>query len=271
MVLETTQAVTAPAARRVVPLRVGDTVPDTPFVDQTGHPFRFSMLRGRNVVLAFIYTRCRDPRMCPLISAHFNALQRTMGTRKLHLVEVTLDPSYDRPPVLARYATMFGADARRWTIAVGDSAPTLDFAARFGIAAYPDPDAGLIHTENTVEIDPDGRIRAMIPDASWQPAQILADIDTAGTPAADPVGPFDIFTDAGIVLLVVAALAYLLFRLARRVVREKRVTPTAATGRSAYPRRSVRPIRRRRRAARPRQGAATRTANCGGPSSRLAR
>jgi protein SCO1/2 len=216
VVLESTQAVSPPSPPRVLPLHVGDVVPDTPFVDQAGRPFRFSMLRGQDVVLAFIYTRCRDPRMCPLVSAHYNALQRTMGTRKLHLVEVTLDPSYDRPPVLARYAKAFGADARRWTLAVGDAEPTLDFAARFGVAVFPDPVAGLIHTENTVEIDPAGRIRNMIPDAAWQPAQILADVDAQNGPDADPVGLFDILADAGIVLLVVAALAYLVFRLARR-------------------------------------------------------
>ena len=60
------------------------------------------------------YTRCQDPRMCPLISAKFNALQHRIGTRKVHLVEVTLDPSYDRPAVLTRYAKAFGADPARW-------------------------------------------------------------------------------------------------------------------------------------------------------------
>src|SRR5665213_2715865 len=111
--VSTTQAVTSGSPlRRVVPVHVGDIVPDTPFVDQTGRPFRFSQLRGEDALLAFVYTRCQDPRMCPLISAKFHALQQRIGTRKMHLVEVTLDPSYDRPPVLARYGKMFGADPR---------------------------------------------------------------------------------------------------------------------------------------------------------------
>lgn len=209
----TTDALTAPGARRVVPLQVGDTVPDTPFVDQTGRAFRFSMLRGQNVVLAFIFTRCRDPRMCPLISTHFNQLQHARSN--LHLVEVTLDPSYDRPAVLARYARTFGADPRRWTLAVGDAEPTLDFAARFGIAAFPDPDAGIIHTENTIEIGPDGRIRKMIADAAWQPAAILADIDTGENEAANPIAGG--LRDLAVALLIVAALGYLFFRLASAI------------------------------------------------------
>jgi protein SCO1/2 len=232
-----TQAVSAPAGSRVVPLHVGDTVPDSPpFVDQTGRPFRFSQLRGQDAVLAFIYTRCQDPQMCPLISSHFNVLQREIGTRNVHLVEVTLDPSYDRPPVLARYARMFGADPRRWTLAVGDAQPTLDFAARFGIAVFPDPVAGIIHSENTVEIGPDGIIRKMIPDAAWQPDEILADIDASRAANADPLARVELaLTHAGVgevavVLLLLAAGVYLGLRLGRRVFAKR--APRGASERS---------------------------------------
>jgi protein SCO1/2 len=206
-----TQAVTAPSAPRVAQLHVGDTVPDTPFVDQTGQPFRFSQLHGMNVVLAFVYTRCRDPQMCPLISSHFNLLQRDAAAHNLHLVEVTLDPSYDRPPVLARYGRLFGADPRTWTLAVGDAQATLDFAARFGVAVFPDPDAGLIHSENTVLIGPDGTIRTMIPDASWQPETILADLNPS--PAAESAAA----ESAVLLLSLVAAAGYLALRFGRRV------------------------------------------------------
>lgn len=214
----TTRSIAAPSKAHIVPLSVGDTVPETPFLDQSGRPFRLSMLRGQDVVLAFIYTRCQDPQMCPLISAHFNLLQRKLGARAAHLVEVTLDPSYDRPPVLARYARTFGADSRRWTIAVGDAQATLDFAARFGIVVFPDPTQGIIHSENTVEIGPDGVIRAMFPDATWQPDAILADIDARR--AASDAGPRARIDEVGygaLALVIVAALGYLSFRVARRI------------------------------------------------------
>ncbi|HEV8022187.1 MAG TPA: SCO family protein [Candidatus Lustribacter sp.] len=217
----TTQAITAPGKSRFVPLRVGDTVPDTAFLDQSGRPFRFSMLRGQDVVLAFIYTRCQDPTMCPLISAHFNLLQRKLGSRAAHLVEVTLDPSYDRPPVLARYAGTFGADPRRWTLAVGDSQPTLDFAARFGVVVFPDASQGIIHSENTVEIGPDGVIRAMFPDATWQPDAILADIDASHAPDAGLLAHADDLGYGALALLIVGALGYLTFRVARGIARAR--------------------------------------------------
>jgi protein SCO1/2 len=214
------QAVAAGPQHSVVPLHVGDLVPDTAFVDQTGRPFRFSRLRGVDVVLAFVYTRCQDARMCPLISAKFHALQSALGRRRLHLVEVTLDPTYDRPPILARYALTFGVDPARWTLAVGDADQTLDFAARFGIAAFPDPSAGIIHTENTVVIAPDGTIGEMIAGPSPAPDEILAAIDAEHARANNPFARFPLLTDGGlhvlvIIALVLAAIAYLTRRLYR--------------------------------------------------------
>jgi protein SCO1/2 len=182
------QAVTSgPVMRSVTPLRIGDTVPDVPFVDQAGRPFRFSAWRGEDVVLAFIYTRCQDARMCPLISAKFHALQSAAGRRRVHLVEVTLDPTYDRPPVLMRYAKTFEANATRWTLAVGDADATLDFAARFGIVTFPDPNVGIIHSENTVLIGPDGRIGEMITDASWTPEELVGQLDALDGHATTPI------------------------------------------------------------------------------------
>jgi protein SCO1/2 len=225
--------------RRVTVLRVGDVVPDTAFVDQTGKPFRFSQLRGRDVVLAFIYTRCADARMCPLISGKFGQLQRTAGSRGLHLVEVTLDPAFDRPPVLARYARAYGADPKRWSLVVGDAEPTLNFAAQFGVTAFPDPESGIIHAENTVLVDREGRITSMNHEADWLPSGILADIDAHNGLASNPlqrlnlwlsstavaicgnsVAGFSGLQDLAIVLVILSALAYLAYRVARKIFLE---------------------------------------------------
>ncbi|HEX3550048.1 MAG TPA: SCO family protein [Candidatus Elarobacter sp.] len=222
--------------RRVTVLRIGDTVPDTPFLDQTGKPFRFSQLRGQDVVLAFIYTRCPDARMCPLISAKFAKLQELAGARPLHLVEVTLDPTYDRPPVLARYGTAYHADPRRWSLVVGDADPTLNFAAQFGITAFPDPTIGIIHAENTVLIDRDGRIQRMENDTAWLPDEFIAQIDAMNGRGGNWLARFDLWlrtgatalcgnsvagfsglTDLAVVLAIFGAFLYLVYRVARKI------------------------------------------------------
>lgn len=220
--------------RRVTPVKVGDVVPDTAFVDQRGRPFRFSELRGQTAVLAFVYTRCQDARMCPLISAKFRQLQELARSRAVHLVEVTLDPAYDRPPVLERYGKVFGADPTRWSLVVGDAEPTLNFAAQFGITAFPDPQVGIIHAENTVMIGPDGRVRAMYTDTAWLPGEMLAQIDAQNGLASNPIARLNLWlsaqatalcgnsvagfsglADLAVVIVIFAALGYLVYRLAR--------------------------------------------------------
>jgi protein SCO1 len=223
--------------RNVKPLRIGDVVPDTEFQDQRGTPFRFSQLRGQNVVLSFIYTRCQDARECPLISAQYRRILQLAGKRPLHLVEVTLDPAYDRPPVLARYGTVFGADPKRWSLVVGDAEPTLDFAAQFGVIAFPDPSGNLIHSENTVLIDRTGTIRTTITENSWSPEGILAQVDAENGIASNPlqrlnlwlsekavavcgnsVAGFSGLADLAVVIVIFAAVIYLTYRLARRIM-----------------------------------------------------
>lgn len=155
-------------------LQEGERVPPTRFVDQRGRPFTFTSLRGRDVVLAFIYTRCRDARMCPLITAKFGQLRRAFKGRDVALVEVTLDPQYDTPPVLTKYARLFGAD---WTFATGPAADVLAFDAQFGIQPFADPSFGLIHTERTVILDKRGAIAYLVDDPGWEPAGIVAQVD----------------------------------------------------------------------------------------------
>ncbi len=222
--------------RRVTVLKIGDTVPDTAFVDQTGKPFRFSQLRGQDVILSFIYTRCPDARMCPLITAKFAKLQELAGARPLHLVEVTLDPAYDRPPVLARYGAAYHADPKRWSLVVGDAEPTLNFAAQFSITAFPDPNIGIIHAENTVVIDRDGRIVRMQNDNAWLPDEMLAQVDAMHGNGGNWLARFDLWlrtgatalcgnsvagfsglTDLAVVFAIFGAFAYLVYRVARKI------------------------------------------------------
>jgi protein SCO1 len=222
--------------RRVTPIKIGDAVPDIAFLDQAGRPFRFAQLRGQDVVLSFIYTRCADAQMCPLISAKFAKLQELTAKRTVHLVEVTLDPVYDRPPVLERYARAYGADPRRWSLIVGDAEPTLDFAARFGIGAFSGENGAIIHAENTVLIGPDGLVKSIVTGAAWLPPEILARIDASHGIASNPIARLNLWLTNGfvavcgnsvagfsgladllVVLAVFGALAYLVYRLARKI------------------------------------------------------
>jgi protein SCO1/2 len=170
-------APTAPNTRPPDFLNVGDRVPDIPFVDERGRATTLAALRGRPYALTFIYTRCRDPKMCPFVSAKLHLLQTQTAGTKVALVEVSLDPAYDRPPVLAQYGAMFGENPARWELLTGDPRSVLDFAARFRILERSAGPTTIVHTERMAIVDAAGRITRFYDDPSWQPsnvAQLLA-------------------------------------------------------------------------------------------------
>jgi len=158
-----------------VHLKPGDTVPSTAFVDQAGHQISFDAWRGKFVVLSFVYTRCRDANECPLISAKYEQLQNRLGPNA-HLVEMSIDPEYDKPAVLAKYARTFQFDPDRVTLLTGDPHTVLEFAAMFGVTAYTDSKYGFVHNENTVIIDPEGKIADYLPEATWPADEIVSQI-----------------------------------------------------------------------------------------------
>lgn len=153
-------------------LHVGDRVPDIPFVDERGRPATLATLCGRPYALTFIYTRCQDPNMCPFVSAKLHQVQTQTARTRVALVEVSLDPAYDRPPVLARYGAAFGEDPARWQLLTGDPRTVLDFAARFGILERSAGPQTIVHTERLAIVDSQGRIMRFIDNATWNPHAI---------------------------------------------------------------------------------------------------
>jgi protein SCO1/2 len=156
---------TAASPSRYVPsMAVGDGVPNLALVDQRGRHVTIAQFRGSALALTFAYTRCGDAKMCPLVSAKFAALQRIVAHEPIHLLEVTLDPAYDTPAMLARYGAEFGADPARWTLA--------------GIALRVTP-LGIVHTEAVVIVDPAGRVANVIEGNRWSPQDIATEARAA--------------------------------------------------------------------------------------------
>ena len=201
------QALTGAAAPVVVPqmfrnvhhVAVGEYAPNATFLDQRGRSFSLHDLRGQTVVMAFAYSRCRDARECPLISSRFRLLQQRFVGQPVHLVEVTLDPDYDRPAVLAAYGKTFGADAARWSLATGDPEAVLDFAAQFDVTAFPDERIGIIHPERTVILDKYGAIRELIDEGAWTPDEIVAAVQHDERLASNPVERIDLWLSSAAV------------------------------------------------------------------------
>jgi protein SCO1/2 len=165
-----------PAARPrpfVLVLREGDAVPSTALLDQRGRRFSFANTAGRTTIVSFIYTRCRDAQMCPLVAAKFARMQRELRGTPIRLVTVTLDPVYDTPDVLARYGMAYGADPGIWTFVTGPAAAIDDVAGRLGIVVERPRQGVIVHSEAAIIIDASGRVARFIDGAAWLPDDVL--------------------------------------------------------------------------------------------------
>lgn len=91
--------------------------PELVLLDLDGGEIRLSALRGRVVLVSFIYTSCTTA--CPLLMRRMALLQerlaRDAGGREVVFLSATVDPERDDAAVLRAYARRFGADASRWS------------------------------------------------------------------------------------------------------------------------------------------------------------
>jgi protein SCO1/2 len=97
-------------------------IPDIRVLDQNGKPRHFysDLVRGRVVVINFIYTTCTT--ICPPLGATFGKLQKNLGERlgkDVFLVSVSVDPATDTPERLRAWGAQFKAKPG-WTLVTGD-------------------------------------------------------------------------------------------------------------------------------------------------------
>jgi cytochrome oxidase Cu insertion factor (SCO1/SenC/PrrC family) len=95
-------------------------LPDFALRDQRGRTVTLTMLRGRPLVIGALFTTCTGP--CPSIARGLARLQDELAATDVVLVVVSVNPGFDTPEVLARYAEHLGADPERWLFLTGAEA-----------------------------------------------------------------------------------------------------------------------------------------------------
>jgi len=139
-----------------------DAEPAPPFhlIDQDGKPLALEDLRGKTVLLDFIYTRCPGP--CPILTGIHAKVQKELSPElraKTHFASISLDPTRDTPEVLREYAEKRGADLGPWSFLTGAPADVDAVVKSYGVGSARSPDGGIEHVVVTFLIDPNGRIR----------------------------------------------------------------------------------------------------------------
>ncbi len=133
--------------------------PDFQLTDQDGQPFTLSSLRGKVVLMDFIFTRCPGP--CPMLSTKFSHLQRKLGDRlgkEVILLSVSIDPSWDTPDVLKTYAQRYNANLSGWKFLTGTTRDIIMVATHYGADYQRGPEGIIDHRLLTCVIDRDGTV-----------------------------------------------------------------------------------------------------------------
>lgn len=160
----------------------GAHVPDFTLRDQSGHKLSLASLKGKAVVLTFIYTRCPLPNYCPLMERNFRTIHQQVQKNPqqyppVDLISFSFDPQYDTPSVLKKYGERYvGKEGfAHWQFATSTPKQIATMAKYFGVAYQPEQGV-IVHTLQTVVIDPEGRFFKSYYGNEWDPQQVLTDL-----------------------------------------------------------------------------------------------
>jgi protein SCO1 len=92
-------------------------LPEFELTAHTGAKVTLASLRGRPLVFGALFTTCTGP--CPSIAGSLRRLQDELAATDAVIVVVSVDPDFDTPEVLARYAERMGAKPERWLFLTG--------------------------------------------------------------------------------------------------------------------------------------------------------
>lgn len=136
-------------------------------------------LRGRVVVVSFIYTHCPD--ICRMTIGHLlDTWERIEGDTSIVFATVTLDPARDSLNVLRQYAEVWGISSPRWLLLTGTVANVERVHRVFGVVArksYTErlPDGQEVyfidHTDAVFILDRNGIVRDRREGSTLDPAE----------------------------------------------------------------------------------------------------
>lgn len=149
------------------------------------------LMDGRITILSFIYTRCADPRACPLAAGvlyrlHHISQQDPLIARNLRLITMSFDPIHDTPERMADYGRGLRPDdpGAEWLFLTtqnrGDLNPILRaYGQQVARKNDPgDPYGPLYHQLRVYLIDRAGRIRNIYSFGLMDPRMLITDVRT---------------------------------------------------------------------------------------------
>ncbi len=135
MALAAIAAVTQPGAGKAGSGPWGEGyIPNLQVKTQDGKTVRFydDLIKGKIVIISFIYTSCTD--ICPLTTARLSQLEDQLGDavgRDVFMISMTVDPRRDTPEKIKEFSSAFQTGPG-WTFVTGDPEDIRAINYKFG-------------------------------------------------------------------------------------------------------------------------------------------
>jgi protein SCO1 len=146
---------------------------------QDGRRLSLVKLRGKVVVITFIYASCADA--CPLLTAKMAGLQDELGGdfgSNIFFVSITVDPERDTPDVLTRYAQAHSANLSGWAFLTGTPDEIRAVARQYGIYHKKQTGGDVDHTFLTSLVDQRGTLRVQYMGVRFDPDELRRDLQS---------------------------------------------------------------------------------------------
>lgn len=175
---DTLRRLTADRGRMVTRMPT-ELVPDMALWNQDGKVVTKRDLLGRPFVLNFVFTSCRNAKMCPAATRCMKQLGDALDKSgsEVRLVTITFDPEVDSPGTLRAYADGYGIDGRRHLFLTGDEGQIRDLMRQYGILTA-ESDGTIVHNAATLVVSAEGRIVRRFEGATFDAEQILQSLSS---------------------------------------------------------------------------------------------
>jgi protein SCO1/2 len=151
---------------------------DFTLTNQDDKSFRLSQLRGKVVLVSFVFTTCNGS--CPATTHRMALVERDIEKAglldRVHLVSITLDPARDKPTVLRDYMQLFDIASKHWTFLTGAQKDIDAVLSDWGMWVRPAANGQLDHPSRVFLLDPRGRVREIYDLQFFRPAWVREDV-----------------------------------------------------------------------------------------------
>ena len=165
-------------------LPVKNNLPSVQLLDLDENEFQFSDLKGKVIVVSFIYTNCPD--ICHITSNKLNLFKNSLdnGVKgNLYFVSISFDPDRDSPEILRKHAEHMNLNLSNWFFVTGNQLNVKKVLDAAGIDPIikSGPDSKTYtysHRDRISLVDQDGQIRKHYKGTNFDENELSNDIQT---------------------------------------------------------------------------------------------